>query len=202
MLKECIVHVGMHKTGSSSIQDFFFGAELDGITYLDMGGYSNHSGYLSTILLEKPHLYHAHLSMGRGQDEVDKLRLRYLDKLRESIKRCTTERMIISAEDLSHRSIGESGLMRLKHELAPYFEKISVIGYVRRPIDYVQSAFQQIVKEGSSSWFSWRDLPKIVPRYRGSFEPMDAVFGRENVTLIPFVKTNIKGGDVVVDFCE
>ena len=74
-----------------------------------------------------------------------------------------------------------------------------MIAYVRPPISYMESAFQQAVKGrgerrigGSRFW----------PRYRERFEKLDAVFGRENVRLKLFRPDVLRDGDVVLDFAH
>ena len=74
-----------------------------------------------------------------------------------------------------------------------------MIAYVRQPISYMESAFQQAVKGrgerrigGSRFW----------PRYRERFEKLDTVFGRENVLLKLFRPDVLLDGDVVLDFAH
>ena len=60
------------------------------------------------------------------------------------------------------------------------------------------SVFQQRVKGGKAG--SGKFNPKgYWPRYRQCFEPLDQVFGRENVTFRKFDRKTLKNGSVVDD---
>ena len=81
--------------------------------------------------------------------------------------------------------------------LADFYRKLGyqprVVAYVKRPISFMQSAFQQRIKTNlrrldvaSGLW----------PKYRDRLEKMDEIFGRENVDLHVFDSSTLIKGDV------
>ena len=82
--------------------------------------------------------------------------------------------------------------------LAKHFDEVRVIGYVRPPIGFKMSIFQQKVKHGKSSF----DLEKILLNYRRKFQKFDKAFGRDNVLLLKFDPANFPRNCIVSDFCN
>ncbi|AJY51407.1 MULTISPECIES: hypothetical protein [Halomonadaceae] len=198
MIDEIIIHMGMHKTGSSSIQDTFSKISMANVEYLSLGT-ANHSGFFSTVLLKEPENYHTHRRNGLNKKQVRELQQSYLEKLHKVLEGVRKSKALISAEDLSSSSNQYSEIEYLKKLLSPYCRRIRIIGYVRPPASYMQSAFQQRMKGGGQNVF---DLEKVYPYYQLSFEKMDAIFGKENVELIAFNRDSLHNGDVVQDFAR
>ncbi|WP_281662143.1 hypothetical protein [Halomonas sp. Alg239-R46] len=198
MIEEAIVHVGMHKTGSSSIQDTLSQLPMEGVEYLALTS-PNHSGFLATLLPEKPEKHHSHVRNGRSVAQVKALKESYVKLLHDALKSVKKPRVLISAEYLSQPDESISELVHLREILLSYCKRIRVIGYVRGPIGFMQSAFQQTLKGGSNLSFN---LLSVYPNYQQRFGKMDKVFGKENVDLVPFVKNSLHNGDVVQDFAR
>ncbi|SEG54998.1 hypothetical protein [Marinobacterium lutimaris] len=192
-MKRLVIHIGMHKTGSSSIQETFCSAKFKDLEYLNLGS-PNHSGFFATLFWENPENYHGNIKAGRSLEDIRALRTEYKDLLLSQIRSSTKNNVMISAEDLSHPG-GIDRVRRLKEFFEPYFDDFKVYAYVRTPASYMESAFQQMVKGG----IGFLDLNRVYPQYRSRFEVYDQVFGEENVTLIPFDKKLFHEGDVVLD---
>lgn len=198
-----IIHVGMPKTGSSSIQDTFFAAETPGFRYLPWR-HANH-GSLTSLFFEKaPEKHNIYAVEPNPTAVVKQLRQQWGPKLKAAFETDPQPNVIISAERLSNvdRTIQEHE--RLRNYLARYCDSFRVIGYIRPPASYLESAFQQWIKTGKKTetgshgdfWrahLSW-------PDYRRKFEPLDTVFGRDNVELAKFSRETLHRGDVVLDF--
>lgn len=196
MIEEAIVHVGMHKTGSSSIQETLGKIQMKEVEYLSLGSV-NHSGFLMTLLSDSPQNYHTHARSGRNAAQVQSLKEFYTQRLHTALKNTNTKRILISAEDLSRA--GEGELEYLKEIILGYCQRIKVIGYVRSPVGFIQSAFQQRLKGGSNLTFN---LQSCYPNYYKRFAKMDDVFGKDNVELVAFKKDSLHSGDVVQDFAH
>lgn len=202
MIEELIVHIGMHKTGSSSIQETFSKHIFPDIEYLEVSkdfGYPNHSGFISTAFLEAPELYHTHVKNGRTGSEVQRLKKRYLGELAASLSRSQSRRVLISAEDLSAPNWKISERREFLRFLLSYAKSVSLVGYVRPPSGFMASAFQQILKGGANISV---DNPNLWPFYRERFGPWIELLGKESVTLVPFDRNSLIQGDVVLDFAE
>lgn len=193
----CILHVGMHKTGSSSIQESLGSLDMKGVEYLSLGN-PNHSGFFSTLLADQPELYHGNIYAGRDRTQSLDLQEKYRHLLHQRLNEVTKNTVLISAEDLSSFNKAKE-LKELQLLLAEYCNDIKVIGYVRSPVSFMQSAFQQIL-QGSD--LSSLNAFSLYPRYRERFEQLDNAFGRSNVTLIPFSENQLFKSDVVLDFCQ
>lgn len=196
MIDEAIIHIGMHKTGSSSIQETFSRLKMPGVEYLSLGT-PNHSGFMATILMDNPEGHHSHVRRGATKTEVYRLRDCYLERFAAQLASVKEKRIIISAEYLSHCSCGEKQLLKLKEILEPWCLKFFVIGYVRPPIGFMQSAFQQKLKSGAELSM---EMDKIYPYYEARFSSFFNVFGRDSVELVKYDRTSLLHGDVVRDF--
>lgn len=195
-MAECIIHIGMHKTGTTSIQNSFHKQSNAKFLYANLGGVANHSLALYSIFAKHPEQHYLHKINNRNLDSV----LAYKSAMRKDLDRsiaATNDRnLILSGEDLIILSPPE--LARLRHYLARKFDTITVVSYIRPPIAYMTSAFQQRVKGGGVTVSI--DLDKQYPNYRAKFTKFDAIFGRENVHLWRFESRGFPDGCVVKDF--
>lgn len=119
------------------------------------------------------------------------------EHLRRSIDAAGDRTLIISGEGIS--TISRAGIEKLRARLAPFYDTIHVVAYVRDPVSFMTSAFQQRVRSGSIMGL---DLPNLYLSYRQALAKFDDVFGRENVMLYPFDRRELLNGDVVGDFAS
>ena len=196
MRKKCIIHIGMHKTGSSSIQETLNHHEgISDFQYADFKT-SNHSGKILSIFLDSSERRLDNLKRRGMSDEEIKIFIENAKKL--LIKNCEDKRsetMILSGEGIVGLSL--ESLYKLKIFLQQYFENIDIVAYIRTPISFMQSAFQQQIKEGRKEFSINRSFPK----YKSKFEKFDEVFGKSNVLLWKFEPKTFRSNDVVHDFC-
>ena len=188
-MKRCVIHIGMHKTGSTSIQLSFFN-QLNNSEwkYANIGS-SNHGPTLQRILHEElPRQNKADGSANANSNEA-------LNKLIKDLEQ-EGENYLLSGEWLS-TNIGLPTLTALRDLLLLHVEKITVMGYVRSPRSFMESSFQERLKRSALKL----DF-KYFPRYRLRLEPFDIVFGKENVMLAKFNPATFKKGCVVQDFCH
>lgn len=197
MLDEVILHVGMHKTGSSSIQQSFSKMEFEDVAYF-RPDVPNHSGILLAIFSDRPHKRFAHARKGYDGADIRQLKLHYSEILETALRKTNVRRLLVSGESMSGaRKVSAEGCQRLREFLSAHCKRIRVVAYVRSPVSYMQSAFQQRLKGGSFA--SW-EIEKLYPNYRKRFEKLDHVFGRENVELVPYDRSLLYSGCVVRDF--
>lgn len=194
--KECVMHIGMHKTGSSSIQEALSEIETsDTFHYVKLGESPNHGGKIFTIFTEVPEKYHAWTKLGLSKDEVGKIIAETQKQLIKNFTEVQAETFFISGEDIVNLS--KEGLIKLKTFLEPYFSNITIVGYVRSPQSYIESAFQQSIK----GFLNTFNLDAMYPHYRDKFEKFDQVFGSNNVILRHFSPSSIYKNNVVLDIC-
>lgn len=195
-MKKCVIHIGMFKTGSSSIQKTFW-KQLDTPKwkYLNLGA-ANHGGVLSTLLSETPP--RRHILSGKIDQETffkkkQRLKRKFILELGSK-----SENLLISAEWLSSNAFGQSELTEFRNLLADHTDTIEVVGYIRPPKGYMESSFQEKVKLGSGKKLV---LDSLYPDYRSRIEKFDNVFGEAQVSLWKFAPATFPNGCVVEDFC-
>ena len=192
--RECIIHIGMHKTGSTSIQaSLHQNLDSETFSYLDIGP-RNHSVSIVSLFAKKKFLP-ALKKRGFTKKNMIDFKLSTKDKLINNLIECN-DVMIISGESIPALLLNE--LEEFRDFLYQYFEKITIVAYVRTPKSYIESAFQQRVKGGLNKL----DIDTLYPKYRERFEKFDLVFGRENVKLWKFDPKSFSEGNVVMDFCN
>lgn len=193
MARRCILHFGMHKTGSSSIQHTLARLHADvPWVYLE-AGIPNASLALATMFKSHPESHPLNRKLGLGEEGVARRKQDYFQRLEEKIA-STGKDLLLSAEWSSKMS--ESELRSLADWLGKYVDEIVPVGYIRSPRAYMESSFQQKVKAGASSF----DAGAFYPDYRGRFEKFEAVFGRDKVQYWPFDPRSFPAGCVVRDF--
>jgi hypothetical protein len=185
-MSSCILHIGMHKTGSTSIQNSLHGIEDKRFLCAKLGEDVNHSLAIYSIFASHPERHHMHKVLGLGINAVrDYIASMRLD-LERSIAVSKDRTLIISGEDITALEEGE--LKVLRDFLCARMDGVTVVGYVRSPAEYMASAFQERVRSGSLSTLV---LGRQYRSYRKTFEKFDRVFGRENVHLWKFDPAHI-----------
>ncbi|MEM4740166.1 MAG: hypothetical protein QXS63_03715 [Zestosphaera sp.] len=194
-MKGCIIHIGMHKTGSTSIQESLRGFQNDKFYYADLGD-SNHSIPIYCLFSQNPEQHHALRELSKAQIEKRKITIR--EKLIKSINNVGNRILIISGEDIS--LLSEEELRKFKSFLVSNInENIKIIGYIRNPFEFISSAFQEILK---AHFITLDELDKVYPNYKNLFEKFFKVFGEESVILKKYDPARFTDNDVVLDFCN
>jgi len=185
----CILHVGMPKTGTTSIQSTFAkqSKNLD-FEYIVMG-LGNNAYPICGAFAENPEYFYRGMC---GELDIEAYQQKNLVLLTNLLRSNQAKIVIISSEDICN--LTETGLQRLKEFLGEYCQSIQVVGYIRPIIDYMQSSLQQVIKCGITEF--------EYPCYRYKFEKFDNIFGREHVLLLKFDTSTLFNNDVVLDFCH
>lgn len=195
-MKICHLHIGMHKTGSSSVQNYFekHRRELDslGFYYADME-FPNHSGPLLYALRKEPECDSEIASFKLSAAELERRVLYFRDKLSKSLER-EYRNILFSAEALIKLSEEELDVFKLM--LLNYVDEIRVYCYVREPLPFINSSFQQMIKTMPVTL----DHKNIFPNYESKFRKFEDLFGKVNYRI--YSKNQLTNGDVTEDFCE
>jgi hypothetical protein len=102
---------------------------------------------------------------------------------------------IISGEDIGYFTKEEAS--KLKNYLSNYFSEIVVVIYLRSPVSYIQSAFQELVKHGLYEFnFTYCD-----PDYK-RFKYFSEVFGFNNMIFRNYDEIIREKRNVVEDFTK
>ncbi len=196
-----LVHYGILKTGSSSIQETLFRSRtgLGPVLYPDLG-MANGSYHLANAFADPRSLIDRRLAPDVAQAHEARARSRRLVSAQLDL-RAPGQMAILSGEVISWFSkaeIAELVAYLQDRHLAPQF-----LGYVREPVSYLKSVFQETLKtELPRKNILMRDLSRAF--FRRSFHDvvnrLDAIAGRENVAAFAFDRASFPGGDVVRHF--
>lgn len=196
-MKRCWIHIGMHKTGSSSVQQNLARvAEPVDWCLLSIGGRPNMGPALHAMLSREPHKCHWFAKSGDSSEVVARKGKRWRKELQKAVAELTVENCIISAEALS--TFNKESITALRDFIAPLFDEVRVIGYVRPPVAFKISRFQENVKHGNGKF----NIADIKLNYRSKFRKFDEVFGASNVILRKFDPATFPNRCAVADFCQ
>lgn len=192
----CIIHAGMPKTGSTSLQTTLSkGISDTRVSYANLPE-SNHSGVIYSLFTENPESYHAHIWHNRNSEQIKEYNSLNLERLIKGFCDTSSRIEIISGEDIYHLS--ELALRGFYNLLITYFKRVIIVAYIRPPKSHMESSFQQLVKYHGISSFDFRQIYHPA----GNFRRFDNVFGRDNVYLWKFDPSRFPNGDITLDFCQ
>ncbi|MEM8577479.1 MAG: hypothetical protein AAGF60_06475 [Pseudomonadota bacterium] len=201
---KCILHIGMPKTGSSSIQEFLGTAQTSGA--LDSAVYAwptqpNHSAIISNAFETAPaHRKRFHPQKPEFEPGTHQRVRAEIASLKQQAERTTSTGqrtfvpVVISGERMSLMS--DEGLGSLCETLHDIFDDVASVCYVRPLSSYLASAMQQILKHGPADF----DECTRPFNYKKTFSRLDRIFGAGNLTLVPYIRAHLAEGDVVQDF--
>lgn len=199
-MKKCTIHIGMHKTGSTSIQNSFWKKlNNEQWKYADIG-IANHGHLLQSVLHGDLPKQNRHSDEPTDWDDI-------IEKMKRS--KMLTKRLIrdiqqeggnylISGEWLSSEPVEFCRLLEFKALISSYVKRISIVAYVRPPKSYMESAFQERLKRSAAKL----NFESLCPKYRQRLEKFDFAFGKKNVSFWKFDPKTFKNRCVVQDFCE
>lgn len=200
MAKELYLHLGLHKTSSSSFQatckaNLSFLSD-QGIAYplfkceqTSREDIANHSIPLFSLFSGKADKYH--INIRRGIGNLAQANAAYMAQLNEIL--ASNDKVILSGEDIGVMNSG--GLKRLKEAIDKHNFNIKPFALVRDPYNFLNSAYQQMIKSGNyNPLISLGILAKsnvngdlIIPNRIKAIETILNAFG-DSVKLYPFAK--------------
>jgi hypothetical protein len=187
----------MHKTGSTSVQQNLAGVvNSPDWRLLTVGGRANMGPALHAMFSNEPHKCHWFTKLGQSHETITYKGEVWRRELQLAIEELTVENCIISSETLSAFNI--QIITAFRDFIAPLFDEIRVIGYVRSPVAYKTSRFQEAVKHGNDRF----NVTDIKLNYQGKFSKFDRVFDKANVILRKFDPKTFPNNCIVADFCE
>lgn len=193
-----IVHIGPYKTGTSAIQRALTRAapalRERGVLYFTAPPKPARS--LATLFAGEKSIRHP--EMRRHFANPDQARAWSL-ACWEAFEAATAEPgvalSVISSEYFSTLRDTDGFLARLKGR----FSRITVISYVRDPVELYLSTLQQNIRGGETLRDLWTPLDYVYP-YRKFLPTFAAAVGLDNMIVRRFSRAALDGGDVVTDF--
>ncbi len=194
-MANCIMHVGMHSTGTAAIQASLDGLDSPAFLFPRLHGNANHSLPVLSAFTEAP-LRRAVLQRHGGSKDKAKA---YASQTRQDLDAAMaglgSRTLVLSGEGivgLNAKELGQFRAFLLGHGL-----ETTVYAYVRRPAAFVTNALQQRIKDGMTGDLAINGLYRS---YRDRLAKFDAVFGQDHVRLRLFAKESFGEGGVAADF--
>lgn len=199
---KCVLHIGLHKTGSSSIQDSMCGYEDDLNFYANLSekgtlGYRNHSIPLVGLFKEDYKNYKTFVDHQISSSEIKKLRAYWHENFNLAFKKSQKEKksIFLSGEEISNLKTDE--IQNMIDSISIYKKDIKIIGYIREPVSYARSSFQQRLKSGTSK------LPEVFDqRIAQKCNKYINILGKENVIIKEFNRNKLFNNDIIDDFAH
>ncbi len=197
------MHIGIPKTGSSSIQHSLGNSKellnRNGFLYpvfsMEKKGMQtiyNHSVPFVSLCWDKENSYHINVKNGfTTRDSVAMLHSKYIHQIRQQLKEFRGDKLIVSGEGLVY--LGQEGLQKLRKllvELIGNTVHISIIAYVRHPVNWAKSMIQQRVHGGHLLEDALkRSIPNVSNIFQNSFERFLQVFRYDEFRIMRFEDT-------------
>ena len=193
MIDTIYLHMGAHKTGTTSIQEHLGGVRhlLDhhGWLYPSFDFFGTHEYNHSLPLMYIIFGSERNANSRRNPPEsLSKLRQqRFLEQFRVQIDRFQGNKLILSGEEWGRLSLDEmAGLRDFLKEVFPALHTIKVYYVMRHPVAHKTSLYQQVVKTSTTFRLALDDI--LSPRFSfvQTLERASAVFGREHVSALRY----------------
>lgn len=187
-----ILHIGTHKTGTSSIQNVCHKMRAilleQGILYPTITPYNRHSILVTPYVEKLPREFARHFN--KNKDLANTFAYRMWEEIKNEIsEKVKLDTIVLSSEHFAN-AVDVSGFLDQIHYIAPNCE-IDILCYLRRPDDRYLSGIQQKLKGTYKlNWPQNEDLLPDLHKWDGA--------GRLNLT--EFNRSKLLDGDVVSDF--
>lgn len=192
---KAIVHIGMHKTGTSSIQASFTRKRPAGFAYYSHIG--TNLNVWSRHMFEEPEVRRLLPKLANATEaDLDAIRQDEMAKTDAFLEGCTEDAVILSAERFTLMSA--PAVQAFADWAQSRFSSIEVYAYVRDPLGFCRSALQQRAKAIAPKMEFHVDYPT----YQERFEKFETSFGADHVHYRLFRRNDLIGNNVVVDFAD
>jgi len=187
MPRTLVLHAGLPKTGTTTIQNAFWRARetllrSQGLCYPSIE--ANHTNAVCTLFLDDPSVHITNrIAALRGELDLPALQARYRNSLEADLCGDSNwQRAIISAEGISNLSAQE--IAKFRDWARTFADKIEVLFWVREPVSYMTSVVQQLLKGGQTLQELQND--PLLPNFKGKISNAISVFGRDAVRVESF----------------
>lgn len=211
-INEVILHVGLHKTGTSSIQSTLYNGDnnklllKEGILYPRCWG-RNHGTVLGSAFHNEPEKFWPNkFPKILSKEEIKNKDRLNLEKFETTVNSSVAKRLVISGEVISKLTI--NNIRKMKDYLMDIGfsqAKFKIMIYTRNPVTWAVSDLQQQLHGGG--WRYDKELDKlkgqILPTlFQERIGKFIEVFGEKAVHVYPFEKARTHDFGMVGHFLE
>ena len=204
------LHIGMSKTGSTTIQHFLTTTPLNDFGLHAISSFGQGNSWKLPAASGTP-TAQRYWVRNRGiltEAEFDNLKTEVWDHLHQELADHTENSgFIISSEYIYRQYFGQyKALIKLRKKLLKHFDDLRIILYLRDQRSYMRSLYaQQVVGPTQSSksfeefFYSYKNAESGWNYQRG-VRLWSKVFGAERLRLVPFDHRNFHQGDLIRNF--
>lgn len=189
MTRSAILHLGMNKAGSTTIQVALRAYDAPGIWWLQAPPFSQTQLVCLPFRANPPAMLFTRPD--RKAEATD------ARAALETALGANDKSVILSSEFMSDFR-DEADIARLVAALRAHVDEVRAVIYLRAPGAYLASVYQETLK----MLLPQPGLGKLWPAYGARIRPWDRVLGRENVVVRPFDPKAFPGGDLMLDFAQ
>ncbi len=191
-MRTCYLHLGMPKTGSSSIQAAFHGFQTPTLAYAALRE-KNHGLPLAAAFATDPATVREFRWRETPPEEIAETVARMKAQIDAA---CRTRKSVIFSGEAVIDQLKPAEFARLVATMRQHFDRVVAIAYVRPLAALAASQMQQRIRMGLGKF----QLPP--PDYRRRFEPVIDSIGRDDCILVRFDRADLHGSDIVTDFAH
>lgn len=201
-MNRCVLHLGMPKTGTSSIQEsLYFGLRDPGFQYLSFGEVTANR-WMETLFGDDPEQAHYNRKVGLSAQASatlkDSIRRRLAEALEQARRRQQT--VIVSAEICWMMRAAE--LQRIHDFFSQQGFPVQVVVALRPWKSWLESAFQERVKQHDAVFEVLPEPRHHLLDYPARLAVLDEIFGADRVVAYAFDPASFPQGCAVLDFCS
>ena len=206
--KECIIHIGTEKTGTTTLQLFFqknrINLAKNGILFPKTLGEPNHT-YLSAYARDVHEIGGLRIRLGLTSEKLvydfrNKLEMAF----RQEIENSNLSKLLISNEHLHSGLQSVEEVQRVKNFLDEFVDTYKIVVYIRPQHEMAVSHFSTRCKNLATdkTFFEQKFIDNLYYNFEELLNRWETVFGFDNITVKIFSKDELLDGDIKKDFCS
>lgn len=211
--RTAFIHIGTEKTGTSSIQKFMLDNQKElmrnGLLYpIDCGFLSNFkliwyaTKNVDSHPLKSPQDISDPVTRSRWVNTFEQKHQRVVSKFQSANPAGSV--VAYSSEHLQSRLVNQAELEKLKAFLSPMYDKMKIVVYLRRQDKLAVSAYSTLLRAGHTQPFKLPPANRLSHyfSYARLIGLWSDVFGKENMEIKIYERSQMLNGDIVDDFGE